>query len=86
MGTKRKKTSFVPRLVLGAGVGMTVVPLCVAAAACGDTPGPVIYPASVTDAGKDADAKFDFGSVDAADTADAEDDGPLGPIIFPAHP
>jgi len=65
---------------------MSVVPLCVAAAACGDTPGPVIYP-YVADAAADASkAKVDFGSVDAADTVDAEDDGPLGPIIYPAHP
>lgn len=86
MGNNRKKTSFVPRLVWGAGVGISVVPLCVATAACGDRPGPVIYPASV-DAGQDADAQFDPGSVgDAAETPDAADDGPLGPIIYPAHP
>ena len=93
MRKARKKTSFVPRLVFGAGVGMGVVPLCAALApvSCSEAQGPVIYP-YVADgsADADADAKEDatatLGSSDADAAPDVADDGPLGPVIYPPQP
>jgi hypothetical protein len=90
----RKKASFVPRLALraAAGVGMSVVPLCVSCSDGAPTGpvGPVIYPASIADAGRDAADANATASPDAdaaaTDAADAADDGPLGPVIYPPYP
>jgi len=77
LGKSPKKTAFVPRLAYGCvGVGMGVIPLCVASSsACSDPPSVGIRAAYTPDAPSGDDASF-VGIIPYIPDAAADNDSP----------